>query len=102
MFQNYALSRMVNMQVMTSHGGRCGIFRLYRLLCLTGTYTRLQPMGLPNSLDCPTNLKGVMHMGRGHANANQTKVASQLNNKSPHIDLDTLNREVPPRHHGSF
>src|SRR5699024_6480957 len=77
--------------------GQCGIFCLYRLLCLTGTYTRLQPMGRPNSLDCPTHLKGVMHMGRGRAKAKQTKVARQLKYNTPDMDLDSLQRELSSR-----
>src|SRR5699024_12170833 len=88
------------MQVKALDGGQCGIFCLYRLLCLTGTYTRLQPMGRPNSLDCPTHLKGVMHMGRGRAKAKQTKVARQLKYNTPDMDLDSLQRELAPHGQG--
>src|SRR5699024_12008500 len=62
--------------------------------------TRLQPMGRPNSLDCPTHLKGVMHMGRERAKAKQTKVARQLKYNTPDMDLDSLQRELASQRPG--
>ena len=57
-------------------------------------------MGRPNSLDCPTHLKGVMHMGRGRAKAKQTKVARQLKYNTPDMDLDSLQRELASQRPG--